>query len=98
MEIINAGHPGHVRIKGLLCNLYVAMDKKGRLHADGDVTENDTVFIESFQGSYNTYLSLKYAHLGWYIGIKKNGKFKKGSQTKYGQKAIMFLPRRSKFQ
>ncbi|XP_063904546.1 fibroblast growth factor 1-like [Zophobas morio] len=98
LEIISAGYPGHVRIKGLLTNLYLAMDKKGRLYGEPDMNEDNTIFIESFRGSYNTYLSLKYAHLGWYVGIKKSGKFKRGPRTKYGQKAIMFLPRRSRFQ
>ncbi|XP_008196985.1 fibroblast growth factor 1 [Tribolium castaneum] len=98
LEVMSAGHPGHVRIKGLLTNLYVAMDPKGRLYGEPDMTDNSTIFIEAFQGSYNTYLSLKYAHLGWYIGIKKSGKFKRGPKTKYGQKAIKFLPRRSRFQ
>jgi hypothetical protein len=98
LELISAGYPGHVRIKGLLTNLYVAMDKKGRLYGEPDMMEDSTIFIESFQGSYNTYLSLKHAHLGWYLGIKKSGKYKRGSKTKYGQKAISFLPRRSRFQ
>lgn len=60
--------------------------------------EESTVFIEAFQGSYNTYLSLRHAHQGWYIGLRKSGKVKKGPKTKYGQKAIKFLPRRSKFE
>jgi fibroblast growth factor 1 len=98
LELISAGYPGHVRIKGLLTNLYVAMDKKERLYGEPDMMEDSTIFIESFQGSYNTYLSLKHAHLGWYLGIKKSGKYKRGSKTKYGQKAISFLPRRSRFQ
>ncbi|KAJ8959133.1 hypothetical protein NQ318_022391 [Aromia moschata] len=98
LEIQSAGFPGHVKIKGMLANLYVAMDHKGRLYAEPDPNEETTVFIESLQGSYNAYLSRKYAHLGWYIGIKKSGRFKRGHKTAYGQKAVRFLPRRSKFQ
>lgn len=60
--------------------------------------KESTVFIEAFQGSYNTYLSRKYAHLGWYLGIRKSGKVKKGPKTAYGQKAIKFLPRRQRFE
>ncbi|KAJ4436144.1 hypothetical protein ANN_18771 [Periplaneta americana] len=59
-----------------------------------DVNEEGTVFVASLFGYYNTYLSRKYAHLGWYVGIKKSGKPKRGSKTKWGQKAIQFLPRR----
>ncbi|KAK4874071.1 hypothetical protein RN001_013431 [Aquatica leii] len=97
LEIISAGYPGHVRIQGILTKLFIAMDDRGRLYGEPDATEEGTVFIEAFQGSYNTYLSRKYSHLGWYLGIKKSGKFKKGSKTTYKQKAVLFLPRRSRF-
>ncbi|XP_018574813.1 fibroblast growth factor 1-like [Anoplophora glabripennis] len=98
LEVVSAGFPGHVKIKGMLTNLYVAMNKKGMLYGEPNSSEEATVFIESFQGSYNAYLSRKYAHLGWYIGIKKSGKVKKGPKTAYGQKAVRFIPRRSKFE
>ncbi|KAK9888100.1 hypothetical protein WA026_000375 [Henosepilachna vigintioctopunctata] len=97
LELVSAGFPGHVRIRGIATNTFVGMDKKGRLYSEVDVNEENTVFIESLQGSYNVYLSRKYAHLGWYIGIKKSGKFKRGPKTAYGQKAIQFLPRRHRF-
>ncbi|CAG9856540.1 unnamed protein product [Phyllotreta striolata] len=104
LELFSAGHPGHVRIKGLLTNLYVAMNRRGRLYGEslikshGDPMMENNVFIESFQGSYTTYLSRKFAHLGWYVAIKKNGKIKKGPKTRYGQKAVKFLPLRRKFE
>ena len=60
-----------------------------------DPRDYATVFIEGTLGQYNTYLSQKYAHLGWYIGIKKNGTIKHGPLTRWGQKAIQFLPVRS---
>ncbi|KAF5270599.1 hypothetical protein FQA39_LY01337 [Lamprigera yunnana] len=97
LEIISAGYPGHVRIQGILTKLHVGMDEKGRLYGEPNVMDDSTVFIEAFQGSYNTYLSRKYAHLGWYLGIKKSGKFKKGPKTTFKQNAVLFLPRRSKF-
>lgn len=56
-----------------------------------------TVFVEHVYGQYNLYLSRKWAHLGWYVGIKKSGKSKPGPQTRYGQKAIQFLPRRKRY-
>ena len=39
------------------------------------------------------YLSVRFAHHGWHIGIKKNGAAKKGKRTAFppGQKAIQFL-------
>lgn len=97
LEIITAGIPGHVRIQGILTKLFVAMDGRGRLYGEPNMSEEGTVFIESFQGSYNSYLSRKFSHMGWYLGIKKSGKFKNGSKTTYRQKAVLFLPRRSKF-
>jgi fibroblast growth factor 1 len=83
-----------VRIQGVQTKLYLAMDRNGRLYGEVDLNEEGTVFVASLFGYYNTYLSRKYAHLGWYVGIKKSGKPKRGSKTKWGQKAIQFLPRR----
>lgn len=54
--------------------------------------------MESLRGLYNVYLSKKYEKQGWYLGIKKSGKFKKGSKTSIKQKAVQFLPRRERFQ
>nr|CAI5854495.1 unnamed protein product [Callosobruchus analis] len=61
-------------------------------------TSDAIIFIESFRNQYNTYLSRKYAHLGWYIGLKKSGKMKRGPKTSFHQKAVQFLPRRNRFQ
>ena len=36
------------------------------------------------------YLSAKFAHHGWYVGLTKAGKAKKGHRTWSGQKAIKF--------
>ncbi|CAH1993717.1 unnamed protein product [Acanthoscelides obtectus] len=98
LEISSAGYPGQVKIRGLLCNLYVGMDKKGRLYGEVEPTSDAIIFIESFRNQYNTYLSRKHAHLGWYIGLKKNGKMKRGPKTGFHQKAVQFLPRRNRFQ
>lgn len=59
-----------------------------------DPFEEATIFRESLLNSWNIYLSKKYEHLNWYVGIKKSGKSKNGQLTKLGQKAIQFLPRR----
>ena len=50
----------------------------------------------SFKGQYLIYLSVKWALLGWYVGIKKSGKPKKGSKTWYPphQKAIQFVAKK----
>nr|XP_023024745.1 fibroblast growth factor 1-like [Leptinotarsa decemlineata] len=98
LEIVSAGYPGHIKIRGLLTNLYIAMNRKGRIYGDADPMEESTVFLESFRGLYNVYLSRKYAHVGWYIALKKNGRPKRGPKTGVRQKAVQFLPRRSKFE
>ncbi|KAL1131253.1 hypothetical protein AAG570_010871 [Ranatra chinensis] len=93
MEFTSAG-VGDVRIRAVESNMYLAMDNKGRLYGEENPMEEGTVFKESFFGMHNIYLSKKYAHLGWYVGIKKSGKPKPGPQTSRGQKATRFVPRR----
>ena len=61
-----------------------------------DETNEATVFIESSNGHYLIYLSKKFAHHGWYVGITKEGRGKNGKKTWYpwGQKAIQFVSRK----
>ncbi|RZF39974.1 hypothetical protein LSTR_LSTR002377 [Laodelphax striatellus] len=94
LELSSAGSVNEVRIRGIETNLYLAMNREGGLYGEPDRDDPATVFIEAFLAHYNTYLSHKYAHTGWYVGIKKSGKHKPGHQTRWGQKAIQFLPRR----
>ena len=49
---------GEVRIKGLETGLYLGMDSEGRLYTESDPTNESTVFIESAEGHYLTYLRL----------------------------------------
>lgn len=95
LELSYAGIPGHVRIQCMENKLYLGMNKNGRLYGENEKSEECTVFIESLAGLYNVYLSRHYAHLGWYVGLKKSGKVKKGPKTALNQKACKFLPRRS---
>lgn len=55
--------------------------------------KENTVWVETLSGAFYNYLSKKYAHLGWYLGLKKSGKGKRGHKTEYGQRAVQFLPR-----
>ena len=43
----------------------------------------------------NINFSKRFAHFGWYVGIKKNGRGKNGRKTWYpwGQNAIRFIAR-----
>ncbi|XP_022906758.2 fibroblast growth factor 2-like [Onthophagus taurus] len=97
LELKNAGPVGYVRIFGLLTNLYLAMDKNGRLYGENNMWIEGTVFVESLNSrQYKVYCSSLYSN--WYIGIKRSGKFKKGPQTGPHQKATEFLSVRDKFQ
>ncbi|XP_049825265.1 fibroblast growth factor 1-like [Aethina tumida] len=98
LELMPGGGTSLVKIKGLLSNMYVGMNHKGKLYAEPDPLSDNIIFIEDFQGLYTTYKSKKFEKRGWYIGIKKNGKFKRGRKTKAGQKAIKFIPRRKRFE
>lgn len=40
MEISGGGSVGHVRIQGMLTNMFVAMDKKGRLYPEVIIKKN----------------------------------------------------------
>ncbi|XP_065166051.1 fibroblast growth factor 1-like isoform X2 [Atheta coriaria] len=91
LEMIPTGFPGHVVIRGLLTNLYVTMNNKGRLRSQGNRDAEMSVFIEGKVGFYFYYLSRHFAFRGWYLGIKKSGKFKNGQKTKLNQKAVHFL-------
>ena len=47
-----------------------------------------------FQGpNHFVYLSVRYAHFGWHVGIKRSGKAKTGQKTWHpaNQKAIQFV-------
>jgi len=97
VEFTSGQEYGHVRIRGVEANLYLAMNSKGFLYGEENPHKEETIFIESLKGDYNTYLSLKYAHLGWYAAIKKSGDVKPAKRTKRTQKAVQFLPVRSPF-
>ena len=47
---------GEVRIKGLETGLYLGMDSEGRLYTEPDPKNESTIFIESAEGHYLTYL------------------------------------------
>ena len=47
---------GEVRIKGLETGLYLAMNAEGRLYTEEDPKNESTIFIESAEGHYLTYL------------------------------------------
>ena len=96
LQLIPVG-VGEVKIQGVESGLYLAMNSKGQLYAEDDETNDGTIFLESSNGYYLNYLSQKYAHMGWYVGLTKEGRAKNGRKTWYpwGQKAIQFVPRRA---
>ncbi|KAF2362239.1 Fibroblast growth factor family [Trinorchestia longiramus] len=90
---VRAVGKGEVQIRGVDAGLFLAMSRKGRLYGEPDEYKENTVFVETLSGAFYNYLSRKYAHHGWYVGIKKSGKPKRAHKTEYGQRAVQFLPR-----
>ncbi|XP_012285569.1 putative fibroblast growth factor 1 [Orussus abietinus] len=88
---------GLIRIQCIETGLYVAFNHKGRLYGEPNVSKENTVWEQWKIGSYDAFRSRKYVELGWWIGIKKNGRPKLGSKTAWGQKAIQFSPRQLKY-
>jgi len=93
LELMPGPEVGTVRVRGVETNLFLAMNYKGELFGSKDRNDSSTVFIEETSGDSSTYLSLKWAHKGWYVGIKKSGKSKNGKKTTFPskQKAIEFI-------
>ncbi|XP_051960655.1 fibroblast growth factor 1b [Xyrauchen texanus] len=90
---VKAVKAGVVAIRGHETELYLAMDKCGKLYGTALLNE-ECYFIENIEeNNYNTYHSQRYQENGdWYVGVKKNGRMKNGSKTHKGQNAIYFLP------
>lgn len=88
---------GEVKIQGLESGLFLAMNPKGNLYAETDDSNEATIFLETSNGYYLNYLSKKYAHMGWHVGVTKQGRAKNGNKTWYpwGQKAIQFVARKA---
>lgn len=90
---VRAVGKGEVQIRGVDSNLFLAMSHKGKLYGEPNELKENTVWVETLSGAFYNYLSKKYAHMGWYLGLKKSGKPKRGHKTEYGQRAVQFLPR-----
>lgn len=95
LQLIPVG-VGEVKIKSIESGFYLAMNNRGQLYAEEDEANDATVFLENVHGHYLTYMSKKFAHFGWYVGITKDGRGKSGRKTwhPWGQKAIQFVARR----
>ena len=49
LEFIPTEPPGAFRIRGIVADLYLAMDSKGRLYGESDRTDGATIFAEHSQ-------------------------------------------------
>uniref|UniRef100_A0A3Q1JB80 Fibroblast growth factor n=1 Tax=Anabas testudineus TaxID=64144 RepID=A0A3Q1JB80_ANATE len=77
---------GVIGIKGVFSNRFLAMNKRGRLHATEWFTD-DCKFRERFQeNSYNTYASVIHRNhktgRDWFVALNKRGKAKMGSSPR----------------
>ncbi|XP_032433616.1 fibroblast growth factor 5 [Xiphophorus hellerii] len=92
---------GVIGIKGVYSNRFLAMNKRGRLHAT-EWFSDDCKFRERFQeNSYNTYASVIHRNQRtgreWYVALNKRGKAKMGSSPRVKSQHVSthFLPRAS---
>ncbi|XP_018537847.1 fibroblast growth factor 5 isoform X2 [Lates calcarifer] len=90
---------GVIGIKGVYSNRFLAMNKRGRLHATEWFTD-DCKFRERFQeNSYNTYASVIHRNhrtgREWFVALNKRGKAKMGSSPRVKSQHVSthFLPR-----
>ncbi|KAK1792397.1 hypothetical protein P4O66_012347 [Electrophorus voltai] len=90
---------GVIGIRGVFSNRFLAMNKRGWLHATETFTD-DCKFRERFQeNSYNTYTSVihKNRRTGreWFVALNKRGKAKMGSNPRVKAQHVSthFLPR-----
>ncbi|CAG09626.1 unnamed protein product, partial [Tetraodon nigroviridis] len=90
---------GVIGIKGVYSNRFLAMNKRGRLHAT-EWFSDDCKFRERFQeNSYNTYASVVHGNRRsgreWYVALNKRGKAKMGSSPRVKSQHVSthFLPR-----
>uniref|UniRef100_A0A8D3AVZ0 Fibroblast growth factor n=1 Tax=Scophthalmus maximus TaxID=52904 RepID=A0A8D3AVZ0_SCOMX len=90
---------GVIGIKGVYSNRFLAMNKRGRLHATEWFTD-DCKFRERFQeNSYNTYASVVHRNhrtgREWFVALNKRGKAKMGSSPRVKSQHVSthFLPR-----
>uniref|UniRef100_A0A8D0L338 Fibroblast growth factor n=1 Tax=Sphenodon punctatus TaxID=8508 RepID=A0A8D0L338_SPHPU len=90
---------GIVGIRGVFSNKFLAMSKKGKLHASAKFTD-DCKFRERFQeNSYNTYASAVHRTerngREWYVALNKRGKAKRGCSPRVKPQHVSthFLPR-----
>ncbi|XP_026994397.2 fibroblast growth factor 5 [Tachysurus fulvidraco] len=90
---------GVVGIRGVFSNQFLAMNKRGWLHATEKFTD-DCKFRERFQeNGYNTYASVihKNHRTGreWFVALNKRGKAKMGSSPRVKSQHVSthFLPR-----
>ncbi|CAK6970005.1 fibroblast growth factor 5 [Scomber scombrus] len=90
---------GVIGIKGVYSNRFLAMNKRGRLHAT-ELFTDDCKFRERFQeNSYNTYASVIHRNhrtgREWFVALNKRGKAKMGSSPRVKSQHVSthFLPR-----
>ncbi|XP_062250135.1 fibroblast growth factor 4 [Platichthys flesus] len=82
---------GVVTLLGVLSELFVAMNRQGKLYGSLHYN-NECKFREKLlANNYNAYESVAYA--GMYIGLSKNGNTKRGNRVSPAMTVTHFLPR-----
>jgi len=82
-----------IRLKGLATNRYIAMNKKGKVYSTALPTEESLFFTNQEENYYHTFWSYLYKTRSsiWLLSLKRNGKIKRGSRTRVGEKSTQFF-------
>ena len=56
LEFLPSNPPGAFRLRGVVSNLYLAMDKKGMLYGEEDYEDENTLFAEHADVRYCAYV------------------------------------------
>ncbi|XP_065059230.1 fibroblast growth factor 1-like isoform X1 [Rhopilema esculentum] len=82
-----------VRFKGFATKKYIAMDKKGRIYSTSFPNVECLFKTHQEENFYHTFWSYYYANgsRSWLISVKKNGKMRRGTRTRVGEKSTQFV-------
>ncbi|KAF4094290.1 fibroblast growth factor 6a isoform X2 [Ictalurus punctatus] len=88
---ISAVERGVVSLYGLKSELFVAMNRRGRLYATRDFRDECKFKETLLPNNYNAYESSIYK--GFYIALSKHGRLKRGYKATPAMTVTHFLPR-----
>uniref|UniRef100_A0A3P9D0P9 Fibroblast growth factor n=1 Tax=Maylandia zebra TaxID=106582 RepID=A0A3P9D0P9_9CICH len=81
-----------VRIRGAETDLYICMNKRGKLIGKKNGQGRDCIFTEIvLENNYTALKNVRYE--GWYMAFTRRGRPRKGSRTRQHQREVHFMKR-----